>query len=109
MSHNITREQRPQLEQQRRESLARHLIHSKPKHQQMYLKSLKSDTLREELRELMKQELAKEIALMDTHLRNLRLSRLKDRCSHKEFDSSFFRDIQNRVDTLLASKETGVA
>lgn len=104
-SYNITKEQRPALENARRDSLARYLIHTEPKHQQMFLKKLKSDHLRADLKERMREQLAIEIAMMDDNLRNLRMSRMRQRCARGEFEQSFYQDILSRVNKHLVTEE----
>ncbi|WBA86496.1 hypothetical protein [Endozoicomonas sp. GU-1] len=104
-SYNITKEQREHCENERRDSLARYLIHCKPERQQSFLKTLKSDGLREDLRERMKDQLALEISLMDDNMRKLRLARFFQRCQRNAFNQSFFQDITRRVNKLLSEKE----
>ena len=94
-NYNITKHQR-------RDSLALYLVHCSSEHQRMYLKSLKSDELRVDLKERMREQLALEVAKMDTNMRNLRLARLKQRCKHTAFEQSFFQDILSRVKKHLA-------
>ena len=104
-SYNITKEQRPALENARRDSLARYLIHTEPKHQQMFLKKMKSDHLRADLKERMREQLAIEVAKMDQPMRNLRMSRMCQRCARGEFEQSFYQDILSRVKKHLAAEE----
>ena len=104
-SYNITKEQRPVVENDRRNSLALYLIHCTPERQRMFLKNLKSDAMRVDLKERMREQLAIEIAMMDDNLRNLRLSRLNQRCHRNVFDQSFYQDILTRVQKHLAVEE----
>lgn len=104
-TYNITKEQRPIVENHRRDSLARYLIHRKPEQREMFLKTLKTDEQRADLENRMRDQLALEISLMDDNIRKLRLARLFQRCQRNAFDPSFFQDITRRVNKLLSEKE----
>ena len=105
MNNGIKKEDEPKLEIERRNSLAKHLIHQHPERQRSYLKRLKTEELRQDIRERMRQALAVEISLMDTNMRNLRMARLAQRCRLKLFDQDFFKDINGRVNRLLEQQE----
>lgn len=104
-SYNIKKEQREHYENERRDSLARYLIHCKPERQQTFLKTLKTEELRADLQNRMRDHLALEIAKMDDNMRKLRLARLFQRCQRNAFSQAFFQDITRRVNKLLPEQE----
>ena len=95
-NYNISKEAGKGLEIERRNSLARHLIHQPPSRQAMFLDKMKSSALREDLKNRMREQLAIEISLMDANQRNLRLTNLDQHC-RKTRNREFFQDILNRV------------
>ena len=95
-TYRISPEQEHQLDIDRRNGLARYLINQPSGKQRTFLKGIKSDSYRNDIKDRMRDELAKNIAAMDTNVRNLRLYELSQ---HRK--QSFFKDILSRVNALI--------
>lgn len=101
-SYSIDEKQSNQLENERRSSLARYLIHCDPGRQGVFLRSIKDEQMRNDIKHRMREELAKEIAALPENMRKLRLSRLQQRCNRGGFaNAGFFPDILTRVKRYL--------
>ena len=98
---NIQPEEREKLEIERRNCLARYLIHQKSDRRRLFLNRMKSADLREDLKERMREQLSIHIASLDTNMRNLRLSRLYKNCQRTRKDQAFFQDVLRRVNQKL--------
>ena len=104
-SKSIPSHQRKQVEEERRNSLARYLIHLDSQRQQLYLHNLKSDEQRADLQNRMREQLAIEISLLDTNIRNLRLADLNQKCERKRNGQQFFQDVLKRVNHHLEQRK----
>ena len=105
MTTSIPNHQRNQVEEHRRNSLARYLIHLDGKRQKLFLRNLKNDAIRNDIKDRMREQMAIEISLLDTNVRNLRLANLNQSCERKRNGQQFFQDVLKRVNHHLEQRK----